>query len=211
MKKEIIVTISWDDGQKLDLKFANLLKKYGLKGTFYISTRDREWDKEKLLSNDEIYQLSGDFEIGCHTMTHPRLTKISEREAFNEIIDSKKYLENLIREEVRCFCYPGVAYNKKIKELVKRTGFIGARTTEQILTTTPGDLFELGTTIQVFPSSIRDVCGEIKFAIKNNIKLMPFMFTKDWTKITKNTFDYVNQNGCVWHLWGHSWVIMGYR
>jgi hypothetical protein len=40
MEKEIIVTISWDDGQKLDLKFTNLLKKYGLKGTFYISTRN---------------------------------------------------------------------------------------------------------------------------------------------------------------------------
>jgi peptidoglycan/xylan/chitin deacetylase (PgdA/CDA1 family) len=48
------------------------------------------------LSNDEIYQLSRDFEIGCHTMTHPRLIKISEREVFYEIIDSKKYLENLI-------------------------------------------------------------------------------------------------------------------
>jgi len=48
------------------------------------------------LSNEEIYQLSRDFEIDCHAMSHPRLTKISEGEAFNEIIDSKKYLENLI-------------------------------------------------------------------------------------------------------------------
>lgn len=37
------------------------------------------------------------------------------------------------------------------------------------------------------------------------------MFTKDWTKITKNTFNYVNQNGGVWHLWGHSWVIDKYN
>ena len=94
---------------------------------------------------------------------------------------------------------------------MKRTGFIGAKITGQIITTTSGDLFELGTTIQVFPLSARGVYSEIKSAIKNNIKLIPFMFTKDWTKITKNTFDYVNQNGCVWHLWGHSWIIMGYR
>ena len=211
MKKQIIVTTSWDDGHKLDLKLAKLLKKYGIKGTFYISPKNREFREEDLLSDDEIIKLNRDFEIGAHTMTHPRLTKIREREAFNEIIESKKYLENLIKKKVKCFCYPGGKYNNKVKELVKEAGFIVARTTEQILTTIPGDLFEFGTTIQVFPLSIRAVCGEIKFAIKNNIKLIPFMFTKDWAKIAKNTFDYVNQNGGVWHLWGHSWEIDKYN
>jgi peptidoglycan/xylan/chitin deacetylase (PgdA/CDA1 family) len=211
MKKQVIITTSWDDGHKLDLKLAKLLRKYGIKGTFYISPQNREFKKQDLLTDKEIIKLNRNFEIGAHTMTHPILTKISEREAFSEIIDSKKYLENLIGEEVQCFCYPGGKYNKKIKELIKRTDFIGARTTEQIITTTPGDLSEFGTTIQVFPLSIRGVCGEIKFAIKNNIKLIPFMFTKDWAKIAKNTFDYVNQNGCVWHLWGHSWVIEKYN
>ena len=211
MKKQIVVTTSWDDGHKLDLKLAKLLKKYGIRGTFYISPKNREFREEDLLSDDEIIKLNRDFEIGAHTMTHPRLTKISETEAFNEIIDSKKYLDDLIWEEVQCFCYPGGAYNKKIKELVKRAGFIGARTTERPFTTIPGDLFEFGITIQASPLSIRSVCGEIKLAIKNNIKLMPFMFTKDWAKIAKNTFDYVNQNGYVWHLWGHSWVIDKYN
>ena len=96
MKKQIIVTTSWDDGHKLDLKLAKLLKKYGIRGTFYISPKNREFREEDLLSDEEIIKLDRDFEIGAHTMTHPRLTKISEREAFNEIIDSKKYLENLI-------------------------------------------------------------------------------------------------------------------
>jgi len=145
-----MVTTSWDDGHKLDLKLAKLLKKYGIRGTFYISPKNREFREEDFLSDDEIIKLNRDFEIGAHTMTHPRLTKISETEAFNEIIDSKKYLEDLIREEVQCFCYPGGAYNKKIKELVKRAGFIGARTTERPFTTIPGDLFELGTTIRFF-------------------------------------------------------------
>ena len=34
MKKEIIATISWDNGQKLDLKFANLLKSTDLRESF---------------------------------------------------------------------------------------------------------------------------------------------------------------------------------
>ena len=145
MKKQIIVTTSWDDGHKLDLKLAKILKKYEIRGTFYISPKNREFREEDLLSDEEILKLNRDFESGAHTMTHPILTKISEREAFKEIIESKKYLENLTKKKIECFCYTGGAYNNKIKELVKRTGFIGARTTEQILTTTPGDLFEFGT------------------------------------------------------------------
>jgi hypothetical protein len=39
----IYVTTSWDDGHKLDMKLAVLLKKYGIKGTFYICPN--EWQK----------------------------------------------------------------------------------------------------------------------------------------------------------------------
>jgi len=207
MKKQIIVTTSWDDGHKLDLKLAELLKKYEIRGTFYISPKNREFIEEDLLSNEEIIKINRDFEIGAHTMTHPRLTQINKKEALTEISDSKKYLEVLTKTEIRCFCYPGGDYDKKTKELVKEAGFIGARTTKQIYTTAPKDFFEFGTTIQIFPLSILGIGGEIKFAIKNNIKLLPFMFTKDWAKIAKNTFDYVYRNGGMWHLWGHSWVI----
>lgn len=76
--------------------------------------------------------------------------------------------------------------------MLKRTGFIEARTTKQILNTTPADLFEFEITIQVFPLSIHSACGEIKFIIKNNIKLITLIFTKDWSKIAKNIFDYVS-------------------
>ena len=32
-----LITTSWDDGNKLDIKVAELLDKYGMKGTFYIA------------------------------------------------------------------------------------------------------------------------------------------------------------------------------
>src|SRR3989344_6448243 len=68
--KKVIVTTSWDDGHKLDLKVASILKKYSIKGTFYICPEDRELRKSELLSDREIVMLSKDFEIGAHTMTH---------------------------------------------------------------------------------------------------------------------------------------------
>src|SRR4030042_4400072 len=104
MDKEIIVTTSWDDGHKLDLKLALLLKKYGIRGTFYISPKNREFRKADLLSDEEIIKLGRDFEIGAHTMTHPRLTRIGEKEAFAEIMVSKKHLEKSLGEEAGWFC-----------------------------------------------------------------------------------------------------------
>ena len=128
MKKQIIITTSWDDGHKLDIKLANLLKKYGIRGTFYISPKNREFRKEDLLSDEEIKKIEKDFEIGAHSMTHPGLTKISETDAFNEIINSKKYLEKLLRKEIQSFCYPGGKYNEKIMDLVRKSGFTYSRT-----------------------------------------------------------------------------------
>jgi peptidoglycan/xylan/chitin deacetylase (PgdA/CDA1 family) len=203
MKKQIIVTTSWDDGHKLDLKLAKLLKKYGIRGTFYISPKNREFREEDLLSDEEIIKLNKNYEIGAHTMTHPRLTKISEREAFSEIIDSKKYLENLIGEEVRCFCYPGGRYNKKVKELVKRTGFIGARTTKRFCFEYPPDPLAYGTTIHAY-NHISDIPKILRFSKFNPLKFYKNLY---WEHHAKRMFAYVFKHGGVYHLWGHSWEI----
>jgi peptidoglycan/xylan/chitin deacetylase (PgdA/CDA1 family) len=52
MKKQIMVTTTWDDSHILDFKLAKLLKKYGIKGTFYISPKNREFREEELLSDE---------------------------------------------------------------------------------------------------------------------------------------------------------------
>jgi glycosyltransferase involved in cell wall biosynthesis/peptidoglycan/xylan/chitin deacetylase (PgdA/CDA1 family) len=203
MNKQIIVTTSWDDGHKLDLKLARLLKKYDIRGTFYISPKNREFREEDLLSDEEIIKINRDFEIGAHTMTHPRLTKMSEKRAFNEIIESKKYLENLIGEDVRCFCYPGGDYNKKIKELVKRTGFIGARTTKRYCFKCPSDPLVFRTTIQTY-NNILDILKILRFSKFNPLK---FFKNLNWEHRAKRIFDNVLKNGGMYHLWGHSWEI----
>jgi peptidoglycan/xylan/chitin deacetylase (PgdA/CDA1 family) len=203
MKKQIIVTTSWDDGHKLDLKLAKLLKKYGMRGTFYISLKNREFKEEDLLSDEEIIELNRDFEIGAHTMTHPILTTINEKQAFNEIIESKKYLENLIKKKVNCFCYPGGKYNNKIKELVKEAGFIGGRTIKRYCFKCPSDPLIYGTTIQTY-NNISDILKILRFSKFNPLK---FYENLNWEHRAKRMFDYVLKYGGMYHLWGHSWEI----
>ena len=95
--KKIIVTTSWDDGHKLDLKLAKLLKQYGIKGTFYVSPKSREIVKSNRLSDMDIKSLHQDFEIGAHTMTHINLGESDNKKAIREIRASKKYLEKILK------------------------------------------------------------------------------------------------------------------
>src|SRR5215475_189864 len=108
--KAVIVTSSWDDGHKYDLRLARMLQQYGLKATFYVSPRNREWTAGDLLTQNEIRDIGDHFEIGSHTVTHPRLPAIPQSQATREIFDSKAILQDITGQEVNSFCYPGGAY-----------------------------------------------------------------------------------------------------
>ena len=114
-----IVTTSWDDGYKPDLRIVQLLQTYKLKGTFYITPFLGD------LTDLEIKKIDKSQEIGAHSLTHPRLTKISLVEAKKEIKGSKEYLENILGHSIKMFCYPRGEYNEQIKKLVKESGFLG--------------------------------------------------------------------------------------
>lgn len=211
MKKQIIVTTSWDDGHKSDLKLVKLLKKYNIKGTFYVSPRNEEFKNKDLLTDKQILELSKNFEIGAHTMTHPSLTKISRDQAKKEIIDSKSYLENVIKKEIKCFCYPKGQYNTNIVCLVKKAGYIYARTVKPISTKYPKDLLQANTSVHVSPLSLKEWLEVLLSSLFGEIKYFPMLFTHDWEKIVKRIFDRVLNDGGVFHLWGHSWEIDKYK
>jgi hypothetical protein len=204
---KVIVTTSWDDGHVLDMKLAALLRKYGLKGTFYISPLDRQMAPEERLTSDQILELSKNFEIGAHTMTHPDLSQLSDREAGKEILDSKKYLEKIIRKPVVSFCYPYGKYTKRQILQVKKAGFYVARTVNQMITKIPKNYFEFGTSLEFSPTSFRGILGQYKLAVRNlNFSILRRL-TLDQKKNALNIFDHVCKSGGIYHLWGHSSLI----
>jgi peptidoglycan/xylan/chitin deacetylase (PgdA/CDA1 family) len=206
--KKIIVTTSWDDGHKLDIRLASLLKKYDIKATFYISPKDHEYKKADLLNDDEVKNLAKDFEIGAHTIIHPNLANVSIDQATLEINESKKYLEKLINKKVTSFCYPYGAFKKETKIIVRDAGFLLARTTNEMDTGKTSNKYELPTTIQFTRLSALGIYGQWKMAIRNgNYGLLPYLTSFDWTKNAKHSFDYVLSKGGIYHLWGHSFVI----
>ena len=69
--------------------------------------------------------------FGAHTHTHPMLTRLTDSDAFSEIVISKNEIEREIGEKVKHFAYPYGGSNAAGKReflFAKRAGFITATT-----------------------------------------------------------------------------------
>jgi peptidoglycan-N-acetylglucosamine deacetylase len=213
---KIVFTTSWDDGHHSDKRLSDLLNRYGVRGTFYVArdTIDR-------LSEEEIKILSNQQEVGAHTLTHRNLSELDINEVGKEIGGSKKWLEELIAQPVKMFCYPRGNYNDQVKESVQVAGFIGARTVKPAIG--PGaDNFALPVTLQVYPFPWRMKDDkhlhlsrhlfEPMFGNFGQIKnlSLPISSWKNWNALAENIL-MSPQNGGYFHLWGHSWEIDKYN
>jgi len=191
-----IVTTSWDDGQQFDEKISSLLFDYGIKGTFYIA---KNWEG-RIVDTDLIKELDKNFEIGAHGLSHSDLTSIPLKDAAKEIKCSKEWLEKLLNHKIEMFAYPKGKYNDKIGELVRQAGFLGVRTLN-FNTTLSKNPFMMGVGCQASNGSpLQRLRASLKFG-------MSFKSLLDWSVNAKLLFDYVMENGGIWHLWGHSWEI----
>ena len=103
---------SWDDGYLLDLRIADLLDRYGVKGTFYVCPAAQH--TTEMLSKDQIKELSSRYTIGAHSMTHPKLTQIPPQESVKEIRASKQWVEETTDKSCTTFCYPYGATNNAV-------------------------------------------------------------------------------------------------
>lgn len=189
-----IVTTSWDDGSIFDLKVAELLNKYGIKGTFYVPKSLFAHPLER----DDILMLDKYSEIGSHTLNHVDLTKVSLSEAKREIEGSKTYLEDLLGHNVPMFCYPSGRFNKDIKKIVRDAGFIAARTTKRGGFNLPSDPYEWQITLYASPGLPTPTL--IPW-LKRRIAITGLL---DWETQAKLLFDKFLKVGGIYHIWGHS-------
>lgn len=202
--RSVTVTTSWDDGHILDLKLATLLHKYGIRATFYISPKDREFQKNELLAAEHIKTLSQWFEIGAHTMTHPRLPQVSPEVARTEIVESKRYLEEVTGKSVRSFCYPRGEYTLQHKEQVRQAGYTLARTVQRFAYERPKDPYEMPTTIHTYDHWL-DILPLARFVRFNPVAF--WWYYRRWDRQALALFERARRRGGVFHLWGHSWEI----
>lgn len=132
-KKPVVLT--FDDGY-LD-NYTNawpLLKRYGFPAVIYAlgdAGHDHNfWDTSSgeprmpLMSAEQKREMAAaGIEFGAHTLNHARLTELTPEQAYTEIAESRKVLQELTGQQVLSFAYPYGAYTPKIKALVAKAGF----------------------------------------------------------------------------------------
>lgn len=137
------VTFSYDDGVTQDIRLAELFHKYGLKATFNLNSsllgqhasliRDGVEIRHDKVSPADVRHIYDGHEIAAHTLTHPTLTHITDKEEwFHQTEDDRLRLSELAGYEVVGFAYPGggINYNTEIAEFIRRnTGIRYCRTT----------------------------------------------------------------------------------
>ena len=138
--------VTYDDGVLQDVRFVELLNKYGLKGTFNLNSglmeNEFEWTHEsgrviKRLSKERAVPLYRGHEIACHTLTHPYMNDLSESEILHELQADKANLEKLFGREVKGFAVPFDYYSERIENCVRKSGFSYARISEESRSFTP--------------------------------------------------------------------------
>lgn len=198
------ITTSWDDGHPADIRLAELLGKYGLNGTFYIP---RFNDEHIVMDENEIHELSKNFEVGGHTLHHKNLVVLGENEVVHEVKGCFDWLQDVLKSEPVCFCPPYGKYSSASLSIIASAGFKLVRTTE--LLSPILNLPVLPTTIQVYDHSrftyFRHLVKRRK--LWNMALWARSGFSSDIFRLLEYYMNFIALNdGCL-HLWGHSWEI----
>jgi peptidoglycan-N-acetylglucosamine deacetylase len=205
---EAYITTSWDDGHPLDLRVAELLAKYSLPGTFYIPG---SWGRQ-VLAPARIRELSANFDIGAHTMGHIDLCQATPEQARREIVDSKRYIEDLTGSPCVVFAPPLGSFRAAHLAMIERAGFRGVRTVELMNAGSPrttGGLVILPTSLQVYPhGGVAYIHNAIKrLRLRNLLTYLTDARGASLPSAAETLFTRVTLHGGVFHLWGHSWEI----
>ncbi len=111
------VSITIDDGYKDNLVAVELMEKYQIPYTIYISTG--LIDKEQYLTTQDLEDIAKlDLcTLGTHSVNHIHLSSLNKEKQYEELYDSKLFLENIIGKRVIDFSYPYGNYNKSAKDI----------------------------------------------------------------------------------------------
>jgi peptidoglycan/xylan/chitin deacetylase (PgdA/CDA1 family) len=209
MERPRIVTTSWDDGDRHDLRLAEILRSREIRGTFYVPITP--YLGRPALSHAELRTLSSEgFEIGAHGFSHRLLWRLSATEVAKEVSPCKPILEDILGTEVRMFCYPRGRYDSNVVRTLKDAGYWGARTVRALATRLDFNPFEMPTTLQIAPHGKGVYVKNVARARKmEGLQVFLANMTRlgNWLELGKSLFDRVLQDGGIWHLYGHSWEI----
>ncbi|MDD2807153.1 MAG: polysaccharide deacetylase family protein [Patescibacteria group bacterium] len=145
------IAITFDDGYSDLLTNAlPILKKYNAPATIFFIAEPKQANRSELENNKKLLTpkylkkfTDLGWEIGCHTLTHQNLIKISKKDLKNEIAVAKKMISNVLKNEVNFFAYPKGLYNQDVIDECKKARFQAAFTVDHKLIPDNCDLLKI--------------------------------------------------------------------
>lgn len=188
------LTFSYDDGVVQDRRLVGLFNKYNLKATFNLNSGllnevrgiqvgGITVDHTKI-KDTEVRELYQGHEVAAHTITHPSLPTLEEKDIITQVEEDRRKLSELAGYEVCGMAYPGGGVNNddRVAEIIrKHTGVKYART----------------------------ITSTGSFDIQDNLyRFNPTIFHRDWDKmeeLVRTFIDLKPEKPTIFYIWGHSY------
>ena len=125
------VVITFDDGYEETCTVAGpLLKHFGFPATAFVTPS--EVGLRGFVTWEQVVQMSRDgMTIGSHTMHHSYLPLVSEDRLSEELVESKRVLEERVGRTVQFISYPVGGFTAQAQAIIKQAGYQAACTTNR--------------------------------------------------------------------------------
>jgi len=194
--KKKAITFSFDDAVLQDIRFIEILDKYGLKATFNLNsqllgTSNELFINGKIIRHDKVKRkdvkgIYQNHEVAVHTLTHPLLPEIvSDEEIVRQVEQDRINLSEMVGYEVVGMAYPcgGENNDHRTAELIKmHTGVRYARA------------FDTTGNFQKFPDLYRYKGSVYCFG--------------EWDKMHRMADEFLrmeSEEPKLFYIWGHSY------
>ncbi len=144
-----LVGLTFDDGYTDFLEHAvPVLARHGMTGTLYVVAGrlggHNAWDEGPRLDLVDVDGVravaTAGHEVGSHTLTHVRLAGADPAVLVEEVVGSKRALEQVLGSGIAGFCYPWGSSDRAAAEAVRAAGYDHACVTGDY---SPGDRFTI--------------------------------------------------------------------
>ncbi|MFZ7102607.1 MAG: polysaccharide deacetylase family protein [Peptococcaceae bacterium] len=118
-EKKLAISFDATWGAEYTPKILNILDKYNLKTTFFLTNI---WLKEYPEVAKEI-RMAG-HEIGMHSVTHPHFNQLSEQQMIDELQGNARMIADITKFKAVLFRPPFGEYNNQVINITQSLGFI---------------------------------------------------------------------------------------
>ncbi len=116
------VLLTVDDGWKSSKNILPILARQQVTAMFFLYPIVIHKDVKKYLTPSDLHNVmkSPWVEFGCHSYSHPVLSKIDDKQLYHEVVDSKQRLEQWLGTTLNVMAYPYGMANKRVRDFCRK-------------------------------------------------------------------------------------------